>query len=172
MRADATGGSRAAAIGALVIGIAAFVLALIAAIQEFPQGLIVLGLVCLSGIVAWYGVLRRGLVRAAGLTMAVILLAVAVLLLIGDRALEVALIVGGLVVALACARAAMGGRADLPSAPAPEHPILVLNPRSGGGKAEQFSLEAEARARGIEPIELGPGQDLETIVRDAVARGA
>ena len=50
--------------------------------------------------------------------------------------------------------------------------MLFFNPRSGGGKAERFSLADEARARGIEPIELKPGDDLETLVRGAVDRGA
>jgi diacylglycerol kinase family enzyme len=50
--------------------------------------------------------------------------------------------------------------------------VLFFNPKSGGGKAEQFSLPKEARARGIEPIELVLGQDLETLVRDAIANGA
>ena len=40
-------GRRIAAVGALVIGLAAVVLALIVAVQEFPQGLVVLGLVCM-----------------------------------------------------------------------------------------------------------------------------
>ena len=61
---------------------------------------------------------------------------------------------------------------DLPDASAPEHPVLFFNPRSGGGKAERFKLADEARARGIEPIELKQGDDLETLVRGAVERGA
>jgi diacylglycerol kinase family enzyme len=50
--------------------------------------------------------------------------------------------------------------------------VLFFNPRSGGGKAERFALAQEAAERGIEPIELKPGDDLETLVRGAVARGA
>ena len=50
--------------------------------------------------------------------------------------------------------------------------MLFFNPRSGGGKAERFQLAKEARERGIEPIELKPGDDLETLVRGAVERGA
>ena len=73
---------------------------------------------------------------------------------------------------LAAARATLAVHVDLPSAPAPRQPVLFFNPRSGGGKAERFSLAAEARARGIEPIELKPGEDLETLVRGAVERGA
>ena len=55
---------------------------------------------------------------------------------------------------------------------APKSPVLIYNPKSGGGKAEKFSLATEGRRVAIEAIELSPGQDLETIVRDAVARGA
>jgi diacylglycerol kinase family enzyme len=36
----------------------------------------------------------------------------------------------------------------------------------------RFDLPGEARARGIEPIELTPGSDLEALARDAVAAGA
>ena len=60
----------------------------------------------------------------------------------------------------------------LPPGLAPEHPVVIWNPRSGGGKALAANLADEARARGIEPIELTPGDDLEALVRDAVARGA
>ena len=60
----------------------------------------------------------------------------------------------------------------LPAADPPARPIVVWNPRSGGGKAVTNNLAHEARARGIEPIELKPGDDLVQLVRDAVARGA
>jgi diacylglycerol kinase family enzyme len=59
-----------------------------------------------------------------------------------------------------------------PSAAPPAHPVLFYNPKSGGGKASRFHLPREARRRGIEPIELTRGADLETLVRDAVAQGA
>ena len=49
---------------------------------------------------------------------------------------------------------------------------MVWNPRSGGGKATRVNLAEEARARGIEPIELKPGDDIVDLVQDAVARGA
>ena len=49
---------------------------------------------------------------------------------------------------------------------------MVWNPKSGGGKAVSNHLADEARKRGIEPIELKPGDDLEQLVRGAVAGGA
>jgi diacylglycerol kinase family enzyme len=78
----------------------------------------------------------------------------------------------GLLVSLAAARAAFAVRVDLPSAAAPERPVLFYNPKSGGGKAERFALAREAANRGIEAVELKRGDDLETLVRAAVARGA
>ena len=66
----------------------------------------------------------------------------------------------------------MSRRATLSAATAPQHPVLIFNPKSGGGKAEKFSLATEAKARGIEAIELHLGEDLEEIVRGAVADGA
>ena len=94
------------------------------------------------------------------------------LLVAGDSLLGELLVVAGLVVTLAAGRAAISTHVVLPGASAPRHPVLFFNPRSGGGKAERFSLAAEARARGIEPIELKPGDDLETLVRGAIDRGA
>jgi diacylglycerol kinase family enzyme len=50
--------------------------------------------------------------------------------------------------------------------------VLLWNPRSGGGKAQRAGLEQAARERGIEPVELREGDDLEALARAAVARGA
>ena len=94
------------------------------------------------------------------------------LLVAGGAPFADLLVVAGLLVSLAAARATLAVHVELPSAPAPRQPVLFFNPRSGGGKAERFSLADEARARGIEPIELKPGEDLETLVRGAVDRGA
>jgi len=38
--------------------------------------------------------------------------------------------------------------------------VLLINPKSGGGKAEHFDLTGEARKRGVEPVLLEPGDDL------------
>ena len=76
------------------------------------------------------------------------------------------------VAAVVAQKRAFALRVRLPAAPRPSHPVVVWNPRSGGGKALRANLAEEARARGIEPIELGPGQDLVELVEAAVARGA
>ncbi len=164
---------RLAAIVALVAGAATIALAVALAVSEFPRGLGVLGCLLVAGAAAWYGVLRRGVARVAGLTVAVLALAGAVALLVaGESVLGELLVVAGLLVSLAAGSAAISIHVALPDASAPHHPVLFFNPRSGGGKAERFALADEARARGIEPIELKPGDDLETLVRGAIDRGA
>jgi diacylglycerol kinase family enzyme len=50
--------------------------------------------------------------------------------------------------------------------------VLIINPRSGGGKAVRFNLAAEAQNRGIEAVVLQPGDDLLELAERAVARGA
>jgi Diacylglycerol kinase catalytic domain len=165
-------GRRLAAIAALLLGFGGLALAAVLAVQEFPRGLIALACVVAAAVMACYGVVRRGGARVAGLAGGVLGFAAAIVVLLSDRLVEQLLVVGALVLSVACARAAFGVRAHLPQAPAPLRPVLIFNPKSGGGKAEQFSLAAEARSRGIEAIELRPGVDLESLVREAVARGA
>ena len=50
--------------------------------------------------------------------------------------------------------------------------VLIINPRSGDGKAEQFDLEATAAELGVETIVMQEGDDLEDLARQAVANGA
>ena len=164
---------RLAAVVALVVGIATIALAIAVAVTEFPRGLILLGCVLVAGAAAWYGALRRGIARVAGLTVAALALAGALVLLFGGGSpLAELLVVGGLLVSLAAARATMAVHVSLTPATAPSRPVLFYNPRSGGGKAARFHVADEARARGITPIELTPGTDLETLVRDAITDGA
>lgn len=132
-----------------------------------------LGCVVIAAVAAWYGVLRRGIARVVGLAVAGLALAGAVVLVaVGGNLGVDLLVVVGLLITLAASRASFTAHADLPRVPAPQHPVLFYNPKSGGGKAERFAVAKEARDRGIEPIELKRGDDLETLVRGAVARGA
>ena len=54
----------------------------------------------------------------------------------------------------------------------PAKPVLIVNPRSGGGKAARFDLVAQCRGRGIDPIVFEPGDDLATLATAAVRAGA
>ena len=50
--------------------------------------------------------------------------------------------------------------------------VLIMNLKSGGGKAERFRLAEECRARGIEPVVLRRGDDLIQLAQNAIGRGA
>ena len=164
---------QAAAIVALIVGTATILFAVANAVNVFPRGLILLACVLIAGACAWYGVLRRGVARVAGLAVAGLVFAGAVVLTVADGAqFADLLIIAGFLVSLAASRAAIATHVDLPHVAPPSHAVLFFNPRSGGGKAERFKVADEARSRGIEPIELNPGEDLETLVRGAVDRGA
>ena len=54
----------------------------------------------------------------------------------------------------------------------PNHPVLICNPLSGGGKVQRFGLVEFALSLGVETILLERGFDLERTARDAIARGA
>lgn len=149
-------------------------LALGIALSQFPRGLVVLAGVAVAVGAAWYGLLRTGTRRVLGAFVAVAALAAAVFVLIsdGDQVMQSMLVLVGLGLGIVAAKTAFKVDAPLAKAQVPKHAVLFYNPKSGGGKAEKFHLAEEARARGIEPIELTFEIDLEVLVRKAVADGA
>ncbi len=164
---------RFAAVLALLAAAFTIALAIELTVAHFPENLAVVACAMIAIAAGWRGILRRGPMRVISFTIGALALGGAAALLVGEGlVLEVALFVAGLLVALSAGRTAFSLRASLPAAPPPKHPVLLFNPKSGGGKAERFSLADEARKRGIEPIELTKGADLEQLVRDAVAGGA
>ncbi len=59
-----------------------------------------------------------------------------------------------------------------PSVDRPSPSVLLINPRSGGGKARQHDLVGQCRARGIEPVVMTPEDDLAALAGAAVGSGA
>ncbi|MEO8697890.1 MAG: diacylglycerol kinase family protein [Acidimicrobiales bacterium] len=51
-------------------------------------------------------------------------------------------------------------------------PVLIVNPRSGGGKAKCYDLVGQCRLRGIEPVVFEPDDDLAALATAAVRNGA
>jgi diacylglycerol kinase family enzyme len=164
---------RVAAVIALVAVVVTVVFAVVMAITDFPQGLGVLGCVAVALVAAWFGVIRGGRQRAVGIAVAVLaLVGAAVLLTRNGSWLSLALLVVGIAIGHAAARAAFQPHVHLPAADRPQRPVLFINPWSGGGKAAKVGAAAEASARGIRTVELRRGDDLEQLVRDAVEAGA
>ena len=164
---------RLAAIAAIVLAAATVVLAIVIAIEDFPQGVWVVLCLFVAAAAAWFGLVRRGPARLASLVVAALALAGGIVLIATHgRLIEDLAVLAGAVLSLGGARAAFVVHVSLPDARAPKRAVLFYNPKSGGGKAERFHVADEARARHIEPVELARGDDLESLVRDAVARGA
>jgi hypothetical protein len=158
---------------ALLCAAVSAIAAVVLTVAGFPRGLSVLVCVGLAAYAGWFGLRRRGAPRALALACALILIAGAVVLVVleGKPLLNLAVIaVFG--VGVLCARSAFSVHVRRTPEAAPLRPVLFFNPLSGGGKAERFHLVDEAKRRGIEPVELTRGVDLETLVREAVSNGA
>jgi diacylglycerol kinase family enzyme len=164
---------RLSAIVSLLLLVASVVLAVVVSVQRFPRGLTVLACVVLAVMGAWWALTHRGAARGAAAAGAVGLLVGAVALVVLEGpVLRDLLILGGLVLSVVMARRVFAVHAELPVAAALKRPVLFYNPKSGGGKAERFQVAREARGRGVEPVELHLGDDLATLVRDAIENGA
>src|SRR4051794_2301227 len=162
-----------AAGAALLLFAGAAVLGVLEAIKDFPRGVVAVVFLGGAAFAAWQAIRRRGAARSALLIGVLLLLVAAVVtVLTGDR-IGVGLAAAGLLVlGGGCARRAFSVHVVLGAATPPSKPVVIWNPRSGGGKAVSNNLADEARARGVEPIELKPGDDLVQLVREALAGGA
>ena len=173
---------RAAALGALLAGTAALVTAVVGLRGDLGRAVLAGIAVLLVVALVWTTTTRRGTARRAagvGLLVAIALLLVTVLTAEG-HGLLVIVVLALLAGSAAFSRYALRrDRTTLQAAPTPGAPVgpavrgaLIMNLKSGGGKAERFHLEDEARSRGIEAIVLRPGDDLLQLARDAIERGA
>ena len=181
-RRGPTTAQRAAALGALLAALLALAAGALIVVNIGP---ILLMLLCVAVAVAgaWEVLVRRGIARIVAL---VVVLAAAVgaaaLILVRGEFHGLALLGTAVLVALALvlARYALSWRVPRAEdigptgdvvAPA-RHPVLIMNPKSGGGKVERFHMVDEAQKRGIEAVVLNKGDDLLQLARDAVQRGA
>jgi len=168
-----------AAVAALVAasGIAWLTLSMVA---NDPVGLILaFGSVFVVVYSGWFLLIRRGLIRLLVLPPA--LLAIIALFTYGyDQKYQVVVLAAALAIFGFAARYAARNQPDSahtihrrarPAQPA-RMGVLIINPHSGGGKAARFNLTEEARKRSIEPLLLGRGDDLRSLAKRAVTRGA
>lgn len=173
---------RAAAVMALVTLFAAIILLVAGAVRNWAGLLLAVAGVLVAVMAGWYVASRRGVVRVIALAV----VAASVAAVTWDFVVsEVALVrvvpaVGLAMASVGCARVALRrtkaahlvrARAA-PAAGRAAHPVLIINPRSGGGKAERFHLVDQCQARGIEPIVLHKGDDLVQLAETAIGSGA
>ena len=140
-------------------------------------------LLVLVVLAVWNALTRKGAARGVWVAVAAVAaVAVVAIQIVGGEGYVVSLLVrlALLGVALALTRYALKRdvrslkQGETPGAPVPaaRSGVLIMNLKSGGGKAEKFHLVDECRARGIEPVVLQRGDDLLQLARDAIDRGA
>jgi diacylglycerol kinase family enzyme len=138
--------------------------------------LIVVAALAVAAAAAWLALTRRGAIRLAADVVFVAVLVGGAVTMVARGAVDelVVLVIAGGSFGWA-ARKALRAEAQA-SAPSPSttprprtagKAILLLNPKSGGGKVGRFDLVEEAKRRGIEPVLLGPHDDLLTLAHDA-----
>ncbi|MBO4258588.1 diacylglycerol/lipid kinase family protein [Streptomyces griseorubiginosus] len=144
--------------------------------------ILLLGLVglALAGAGIWWALAHRGIARFVGALLAVVApTAVLVLYAVSGLGLVAVGAVAAWTAALACARSALR-RQRKPhgmhsrSARRPRRPVLIMNPRSGGGKVGKYGLVERAEALGARVIllDLDTSPDPVALARQAVAEGA
>jgi diacylglycerol kinase family enzyme len=168
---------RLAAAGALLALVAAVVVVFLAVVRNVGLLILTLALVTLAVVAAWTALVRRGTHRVVAAVVAVVALVGVVLLLLGATSIvRIVLLVLLVMAASAAGRVALGHdfvpQRSGDTVDAARNGVLLMNPRSGGGKVVRFDLEAEARRRGIRAIVLRPGDDLRALAEMAVADGA
>lgn len=183
-RASAVRVSITRRLSAVATFLAAAALAALVAIDLITHVLLILASLLSLGIAVSagaYAITRRRLRRIAAVILVLLALAAPLALVaIYGSALELLLLLVLLVVIRLAARYALGrGMSALKSGPTPgtrvgpaARPVLIMNPRSGDGKAERLGLAEEASRRGIPTVLLRPGDDLEELALQAVADGA
>jgi diacylglycerol kinase family enzyme len=174
---------RVAAIVALAVPVAMVVLAAVALAGDVAIAVLAVVLALLANAAVWFALTERGARRAfaaAGTALAtaglVVVLATHWQGLIVLIVLLLALPLFGLAARYALGRTGQAALARVAGAVVPMgaagSAALIINLKSGGGKAERFDLAGAARRRGIEPIVLRPGDDLRELAESAIARGA
>lgn len=167
---------RLAALLALAAPPAAVAVSVVLLLRQWQDLAILVGCVVVVTVAAWYALTRRGLLRYVAVIVAVV--PAALILLLG---VSLFLIPAALLVVFALAgRYALGTDAVAlfqngwrPRAVDPaRRGVLLINPKSGDGKATRFDLAGEARRRAVQPIVLSPDDDLVTLAEQAVADGA
>jgi diacylglycerol kinase family enzyme len=143
--------------------------------------LLVLAALGLAGAGLWLAATRRGIARLLGIALAVAALAGGVVALVAQDLIDelVALVIA---IAVFGAASRMALRRQIPDRTDSKHPaarpararsgVLLINPKSGGGKAERFDLAGEARKRGIQAVVLERGDDLLELAEQALSDGA
>jgi diacylglycerol kinase family enzyme len=174
-----TSRAQLAAVIALVAAVAVVWLAVSAVAEDLGALLVPIVCVFVVAFSGWFVLIRRGPARLLGVPGVLLGLTVFITF-VGENWATLLVLIGVVALFSVAGRYAVGhDRATVhrvqqnarPVRPA-RRGVLIINPDSGGGKAERFNLPEEARKRGVEPLLLRRGDDLRELATRAVADGA
>ena len=163
---------------ALVVGVV--VVSFVMVLDSTGALLTVIALTIVAAAAGWYALTRAHHGRLVAVLLAVAAVIVIAITAVAEAGWSLVWRLALLALAVVLARYAIerdlrtlkqSTTAGQPVPPA-VHGVLIMNLKSGGGKAEQFHLVDECRRRGIEPVVLQPGDDLLALAHDAIDRGA
>lgn len=174
--------ARLAAVASILCLAAGLFTAAFALVNGEPWRLLVALLCVIVAVIGgWYSLAQRGAIRLAGTVLAIAgvggLVAVVVTSHFRGLLFAVALVLMGASAAAAHEALRSPVRVEPTGEPGghrapPRRPVLIMNPKSGGGKVERFNLVEECHARGIRTVVLQPGDDLTQLAADAIDAGA
>jgi diacylglycerol kinase family enzyme len=171
---------RAAAVVSMAIIVVTLAVAVVRTIDRVGPALLVAALIVVFIGAIWMAVSRVRTTRAVAVAIIVAAGVAVAAIVIAGNPLLILLSLVVLAIAVALGRYALArdrrtleqttlvGEEVGPS----RHGALIMNLKSGGGKAERFDLAEECRQRGIEAIILQPGDDLLALAHGAIDRGA
>jgi diacylglycerol kinase family enzyme len=165
---------------ALLLSVATLVVILIGGLKSLAVLIVGLLGMALALVGAWEFLRRPGTGRWVGAGVAIAAPIAVLALCIAKHVLWQVLVALALLIAavwsarLAVMRATPPARTPEAETPPPRRPFLVMNPRSGGGKVQRFSLDSKATELGAEVALLdGPGPvDVAALAQQAVKEGA
>jgi diacylglycerol kinase family enzyme len=165
----------------VLAGLAIVILVVFAELKSLAMFAVSLAAAVVSVAAAYFFLSRRGIVRWVSLGVFVLVPIVVIVVFAVGGVLGVAIVSAGLwLLAAVTARQALAGdrpdwrMPEYPAQPSARRPYLIMNPRSGGGKVEQFDLKRKAESLGAKVFVLGGSGpvDVAAVARQAVADGA
>ena len=150
-----------------------------------PKSLAMLALGVAAAVVsvasAYFFLSRRGLWRWLSLTVFILVPVAVIVVYAFEDLLWIAFVSAAIwLLASMTARLALTGKQadwrmpEHPAQPPARHPYFIMNPRSGGGKVEEFDLKRKAEGLGAEVFLIGGPEpvDVAQVAREAVDQGA
>ena len=165
----------------MLAGLAIVSLVVVAGLKSLAMLALGVAAAVVSVASAYFFLSRRGLWRWLSLTVFILVPVAVIVVYAFEDLLWIAFLSAGIwLLASMTARLALTGKQadwqmpEHPAQPPARHPYFIMNPRSGGGKVEEFDLKRKAEGLGAEVFLIGGPEpvDVAQVAREAVDQGA